>query len=279
MQCHPARHRRARPRPPRSLFVSAEIHAAERADARVLSPTIPCPRSRRRRRPSLVHREPCDRSQAPSGNLTVRGLPVSEAVIGERWAVGTALLQVSQPRLPCFKLGLRMNDSRFPKRFARAADQAPTSGSSAKATSPRATRSTCRSALGTESTSALVSRALLGERQLLAAGLAAPELPVDLRAWMHECAEIVRRKRFERGAASVRRSGSRPALRRSGRGSLHSRVPHTCSGAQQSGNLTSRHRDHARAALVVRRLFEAECAPSGPAALRSLGELRDRRNI
>jgi len=50
----------------------------------------------------------------------VRGLPVSEAVIGERWAVGSALLQVAQPRLPCFKLGLRMGDPQLLKRFAAA---------------------------------------------------------------------------------------------------------------------------------------------------------------
>src|SRR3954471_24443535 len=31
-------------------------------------------------------------------NLTVRGLSVSEAVIGERWAVGSTLLEVAQPR-------------------------------------------------------------------------------------------------------------------------------------------------------------------------------------
>ena len=51
-------------------------------------------------------------------NLTVRGLPVSAAVIGERWALGSALLEVAQPRLPCFKLGLRMGDPGFVKRFA-----------------------------------------------------------------------------------------------------------------------------------------------------------------
>ncbi|HEX2771833.1 MAG TPA: MOSC domain-containing protein [Micromonosporaceae bacterium] len=34
-------------------------------------------------------------------NLTIEGLDVTGAVIGERWAVGTAVLQVSQPRIPC----------------------------------------------------------------------------------------------------------------------------------------------------------------------------------
>ena len=38
-------------------------------------------------------------------------------VLGERLRVGTALLEVSQPRFPCFKLGLKMGDASFPKRF------------------------------------------------------------------------------------------------------------------------------------------------------------------
>jgi len=53
-------------------------------------------------------------------NLTTRGLPVSQAVIGERWHLGTAVLQVSQPRIPCYKLGIRLGDPHFPRRFAAA---------------------------------------------------------------------------------------------------------------------------------------------------------------
>lgn len=53
-------------------------------------------------------------------NLTTRGMLVSQALIGERWQVGGVLLEVVQPRLPCFKLGLRMEDPLFPRRFARA---------------------------------------------------------------------------------------------------------------------------------------------------------------
>lgn len=34
-------------------------------------------------------------------NLTTEGLDVTGAVIGERWAIGTALLEVSRPRIPC----------------------------------------------------------------------------------------------------------------------------------------------------------------------------------
>src|SRR3954471_21454990 len=53
-------------------------------------------------------------------NLTTEGIDVSGALIGERWRIGTALLEVVQPRLPCFKLGLRMGDPSFVKRFGQA---------------------------------------------------------------------------------------------------------------------------------------------------------------
>jgi len=50
-------------------------------------------------------------------NLTVRGLELRDAVVGERWRVGAAVLEVAQPRLPCYKLGIRMGDDEFPQRF------------------------------------------------------------------------------------------------------------------------------------------------------------------
>jgi MOSC domain-containing protein YiiM len=53
-------------------------------------------------------------------NLTLRGVQVSNAMVGERWRVGSALLEVSGPRTPCWKLGKRMGDPRFVKRFAAA---------------------------------------------------------------------------------------------------------------------------------------------------------------
>jgi MOSC domain-containing protein YiiM len=53
-------------------------------------------------------------------NLTVAGIDVSGAVVGERWRAGGTLLEVSQPRTPCFKLGIRMGSQRFPSRFAAA---------------------------------------------------------------------------------------------------------------------------------------------------------------
>jgi MOSC domain-containing protein YiiM len=53
-------------------------------------------------------------------NLTTRGLDVTGAVIGERWRAGSVLLEVSSPRIPCFKLGIRMGSQRFLRRFAAA---------------------------------------------------------------------------------------------------------------------------------------------------------------
>lgn len=53
-------------------------------------------------------------------NLTVEGMLEDEVRIGDVFRVGSALLQISQPRSPCFKLGIRMGSSRFPKRFLAA---------------------------------------------------------------------------------------------------------------------------------------------------------------
>ena len=50
-------------------------------------------------------------------NLTTEGLDVTGARIGERWRVGTALLEVTQPRLPCFKLEARMGRPGFIEEF------------------------------------------------------------------------------------------------------------------------------------------------------------------
>ena len=53
-------------------------------------------------------------------NLTTEGVDCSGAVVGERWRIGTVLLEVAQPRMPCFKLGLRFGDPRMVRAFARA---------------------------------------------------------------------------------------------------------------------------------------------------------------
>lgn len=53
-------------------------------------------------------------------NLTTRGYDLRTAVVGERWRIGTAELEVVQPRIPCFKLGMRAGDRGMPRRFVAA---------------------------------------------------------------------------------------------------------------------------------------------------------------
>ncbi|MFL5615189.1 MAG: MOSC domain-containing protein [Gemmatimonadaceae bacterium] len=50
-------------------------------------------------------------------NLTLEGIDLSATVVGERWSVGSTILEVAQPRLPCYKLAMRLDDPRFVKRF------------------------------------------------------------------------------------------------------------------------------------------------------------------
>lgn len=50
-------------------------------------------------------------------NLTVEGLDESRIMIGDIFEIGKALVQVSQPRIPCFKLGIRFGTPRMVKYF------------------------------------------------------------------------------------------------------------------------------------------------------------------
>ena len=53
-------------------------------------------------------------------NLTTSGLLEDQVCIGDRFRAGSALLQVTQPRMPCFKLGIRFDRADMVKRFWRA---------------------------------------------------------------------------------------------------------------------------------------------------------------
>jgi MOSC domain-containing protein YiiM len=52
-------------------------------------------------------------------NLTTEGLLEANVAIGDRLRVGTVVLEITQPRQPCFKLGLRMKLPGFPKLFLK----------------------------------------------------------------------------------------------------------------------------------------------------------------
>jgi MOSC domain-containing protein YiiM len=62
------------------------------------------------------------RSDFPHGqfgeNLTVEGLAEDTVRVGDSLRVGDALVQVTQPRIPCYKLAMRMDqDLKFLRRF------------------------------------------------------------------------------------------------------------------------------------------------------------------
>ena len=50
-------------------------------------------------------------------NFTVHGLLEEEAHLGDRFSVGSAEVVVTQPRLPCYKLGVRFGSDDMVKRF------------------------------------------------------------------------------------------------------------------------------------------------------------------
>ena len=120
-------------------------------------------------------------------NLTVgRRRRERSAVIGERWTIGTVQLQVCQPRLPCFKLGLRFEDPQMLKRFAQAGRpgaylrilaEGELGAGDAVEVSQRPEHGV---------TVAQVSRAIMLDESGLEAAAAAPELPAPLSRWMLE---------------------------------------------------------------------------------------------
>src|SRR5262247_1317515 len=47
-------------------------------------------------------------------NFTVEGLADNEVCIGDRYRIGEAVFEVTQPRVTCYRLGIRMNKPRMP---------------------------------------------------------------------------------------------------------------------------------------------------------------------
>ncbi len=47
-------------------------------------------------------------------NFTVRGLADDQVCIGDHFQIGDALFEVTQPRVTCYRVGIRMNDARMP---------------------------------------------------------------------------------------------------------------------------------------------------------------------
>ena len=47
-------------------------------------------------------------------NFTIEGLGDDEVCIGDRYQIGTAVFEVTQPRVTCYRVGIRMNEPRIP---------------------------------------------------------------------------------------------------------------------------------------------------------------------
>lgn len=47
-------------------------------------------------------------------NFTIDGLPDAAVSIGDRYRIGSALFEVTQPRVTCYRVGIRMNEPRMP---------------------------------------------------------------------------------------------------------------------------------------------------------------------
>jgi MOSC domain-containing protein YiiM len=47
-------------------------------------------------------------------NFTVEGLADDEVCVGDRYRIGTATFEVTQPRVTCYRVGIRMNDPQIP---------------------------------------------------------------------------------------------------------------------------------------------------------------------
>ena len=47
-------------------------------------------------------------------NFTVEGLPDALVCVGDRYRIGNALFEVTQPRVTCYRVGIRMNEPRMP---------------------------------------------------------------------------------------------------------------------------------------------------------------------
>src|SRR5215475_7239516 len=47
-------------------------------------------------------------------NFTIEGLPDDAVCVGDRFRIGSALFEITQPRVTCYRVGIRMNEPRMP---------------------------------------------------------------------------------------------------------------------------------------------------------------------
>jgi MOSC domain-containing protein YiiM len=55
-------------------------------------------------------------------NLTITSLDEHTLCIGDQLQIGSAVVEITQPRVPCFKLGLALNNEKMPRMFVEQAE-------------------------------------------------------------------------------------------------------------------------------------------------------------
>jgi MOSC domain-containing protein YiiM len=119
-------------------------------------------------------------------NLTLAGVDVTGALVGERWRIGDVELEVCQPRLPCAKLGLRFGDPLMLRRFGEAGRPGAYLRIVREGSLGAGDAVEILSRPDHDVTVALVSAAILLDESLLARAASAPALPDQLARWMLE---------------------------------------------------------------------------------------------
>lgn len=116
-------------------------------------------------------------------NLTTEGLPVTAAVVGERWAVGTVVLEVSCPRIPCRVFAAWLGEPDWVRRFTAEGR----CGAYLRVCQPGRLQAgdpvTVVHRPGHGLTVGETFRALTGDRALVPRLLDAPELPAEAHAF------------------------------------------------------------------------------------------------
>jgi MOSC domain-containing protein YiiM len=116
-------------------------------------------------------------------NLTTEGIEVTGALVGEQWRVGSVALQVTSPRVPCWKLGVRMGDPGFPRWFAAAGRPGAYLAILEEGEAGAGDRIQVLHRPGHRVTVGMVAASYHRDHRLAASILAAPELPAAWRQW------------------------------------------------------------------------------------------------
>ena len=119
-------------------------------------------------------------------NLTTVGIDLTGAEVGQRWRAGSALLEISEPRFPCSKLGFKMGNQRFVKTFAKALRPGAYLRIIEAGEVGAGDPVEVLPAPGHGVTMGLIARAVLAERALAPRMLEAPALSEQWREWAED---------------------------------------------------------------------------------------------